>query len=440
MNKYIFIIALLCAAVILLSGCSPKLGGDVFALPNLPKEYVSLQNELNVIISNGAEYAAAENGVNRQAVQLVDLNADGTPEAIAVFTSGDGAIKAYVFGYGEDRYAQIGVLESYGRRIWSVDYPVCSEKGDRAIALSVTFDDEVTYGMTVASVRDGELRQMLDLQYSEVLFEDTDSDGCDELFFAVRNGASGAYLAQMYKLSGDEYKLRYTAAMCTEVRTVANMQIGMTADGKTALYIDSAASNGGFVSDVLTLDGSAPVNLTVDAAGGSGMATWRASAVYCADIDGDGITDVPVFEGGELKSMLSWKDFTLDDTKEIAKTYYNLTDKWYMLWPEKWGDAVSAERKSGADTSSVTFFVPQTAGDGYNGEVRNAILTVYVFTGENSGENLKSYPGIKVLATSGSTVYGCFLIENDYKRYSLNEEQLKEAFNVIEQSWNTEGY
>ncbi|MBQ3824151.1 MAG: hypothetical protein II808_02960, partial [Clostridia bacterium] len=165
----------------------------MFALPNLPKEYVSLQTELNGIISGGAEYAAAENGVNRQAVQLVDLNADGTSEAIAFFTTGDGLIKAYVFGYGEDKYAQTGVLECYGRRIWSVDYPVCSEKGERAIALSVTFDDDVTYGMNVASLKDGELRPMLDLQYSEALFEDADGDGCDEIFFAVRNGASGAF-------------------------------------------------------------------------------------------------------------------------------------------------------------------------------------------------------------------------------------------------------
>ena len=63
---------------------------------------------------------------------------------------------------------------------------------------------------------------------------------------------------------------------------------------------------------------------------------------------------------------------------------------------------------------------------------------MYIFSGDNSTENLKSYPGMKVLATSGATVYGYLLIENDYAQYAVSDEEVKEAFCVIEQTWNTE--
>lgn len=441
MNKYILLVLALLALTFMISGCSLVPDEGLFALPNLPREYVSLQNEINKIISGGAEYAVAETGANRQAVQLVDLNADGQNEAIAFFIMNGGAIRAYVFRYNsEGEYEEEGFVESYGRRIWSVDYPEISRRGDKAIAISTRYDDSVTYGLTIASPARGEIVTMLDLQYSAVLFEDSDEDGVEEIFFAISNGASGAFSAHMYKLSGDEYKPVHSCQMCTEVKTVSNMQIGFVAEDRKALFIDSAANGGGYVSDVLTLDGSTPVNLSVDAAGGSGMSTWRASSVYCRDINEDGITDVPVFEGGELRNLLSWKDLAEDETTTVLRTYYNVTDRWYMDWPEKWENAVSAERKSADEITTMTFFVPQTQSPELQGEVRNAIFTIYVFTGENSAENLKSYRTLDVLSSSGGTIYGCLLIENDYKQYSLSEEEVRKAFHVIEQSWNTEDY
>lgn len=56
---------------------------DLYCLPQLPEEYTELKNKIDDILSDGAEYAAPLSGSNVQPVQLVDLDGDGTEEAVA---------------------------------------------------------------------------------------------------------------------------------------------------------------------------------------------------------------------------------------------------------------------------------------------------------------------------------------------------------------------
>ena len=78
---------LLCAAVsllTLLSGCLfiPS-AEELYALPKLPEEYTNLEAELTQLMNDGYEYAAPTEGENIQMVQMVDLDQDGTDEAVA---------------------------------------------------------------------------------------------------------------------------------------------------------------------------------------------------------------------------------------------------------------------------------------------------------------------------------------------------------------------
>ena len=77
---------LLVLTALMTSGCgftiSPQ---ELYCLPKLPTEYTELDNRINAILSDGAEYAAPISGSNLQPVQLEDLNGDGQEEAVAFF-------------------------------------------------------------------------------------------------------------------------------------------------------------------------------------------------------------------------------------------------------------------------------------------------------------------------------------------------------------------
>ena len=85
---------------LLLSGCVfSSTVDELYQLPQLPAEYTELQNLLDAIQDQGAEYAAPTSGANIQPVQLVDLDGDGTQEAVAFFrrTGDEQPLKIYIF-------------------------------------------------------------------------------------------------------------------------------------------------------------------------------------------------------------------------------------------------------------------------------------------------------------------------------------------------------
>ena len=79
---------------LVLAGCAmPKLTLDpeeLYALPELPARYTTLNQQLNAIQESSAEYAAPVSGSNIQPVQMVDLDGDGREEALAFFRQSDG--------------------------------------------------------------------------------------------------------------------------------------------------------------------------------------------------------------------------------------------------------------------------------------------------------------------------------------------------------------
>ena len=114
--------------VLALAGCTmPKLTLDpeeLYALPELPARYTTLNQQLNALQESGAEYAAPVSGSNIQPVQMVDLDGDGREEALAFFRQSDGEkpLKIYVFTDNGDSYAQTAVIEGSGLAVYSIAY------------------------------------------------------------------------------------------------------------------------------------------------------------------------------------------------------------------------------------------------------------------------------------------------------------------------------
>lgn len=411
-------------------------GGDsLLSPPNLPTEYVQLQKKLDAILAAGAEYTLAETGTEKQSVQMIDIDADGQNEVIAFFQMEQGQIRAYLFEYGQDGYYEVGFMEGNARRLYSVSYPVCHQSGRRAIALSWTSDETANRILSVSGYDGQQLYTMLQTQYTGLLYGDTDARGVSKIFLTTVNDVTGAHRARVFGIEGDKYDLIGETGMCAEVRSVLSLTLGRSSDGEKLLFADSAAHGGGYVTDVIAWD-SEHRNLSMDSISGSGSSTWRQAAVLSADINGDGITEVPAVEQG-MSGNIGWYTYGEGSRSQVAETYYSIADQWYILWPKSWGSNVLSQRTESDDVIMTTFYVPVMAGT--MGEVRNALLTVYVFVGDDSTENLQSYSGVRVLGTAGSTVYGYSIMPNDFPEYSLTDRDVSDMFSIIQTSYFGEG-
>ena len=145
---------LLAAALPLLCGCMMSASvDDLYALLQLPEEYESLSARLSEILALGAEYAAPQAGANLPPVQMVDLDGDGTDEALGFFriSSEERPLKVYVFRAVEDDYQQAAVIDGSGTSIHSIRYEDMDGDGVREILVSWQVSPEVralgVYGM-----------------------------------------------------------------------------------------------------------------------------------------------------------------------------------------------------------------------------------------------------------------------------------------------------
>ncbi|MEA5038685.1 MAG: hypothetical protein VB086_02485 [Clostridiaceae bacterium] len=449
MNVSILKKLLLSACILLFcSGCSLAYGDGLLALPKLPGEYVQLQKQLDKVLEGGASYAVAETGANRQAVQLADLDADGVDEAIAFFRTADGMYQIYVFRQTDDGYAEVGMIEAYANTLHSIYYPRYNVEGRLMLIVCWGAEDTSGYGMTALTMEASGLRTVLDLNYADMLVQDLDNDRVDELCFAVRDAVTGLYSARIYRWSGEKYEQLLDVSMCLEVKSVANMAYGMTLGDRYALFIDSQSISGGYVTDIISYDGRTAANETIDPASGSGSATWRPISVFSADINDDGVLDVPVGRTGsdEQRSRLQWYDFRGGvEESMVASTYHCPTEAWYFVWPGAWGDVVQTTKISSPNLFKTTFSVGiPTSSDPQSNEEkddrRTQLLSIWVFTGDNREEHRQLYPNLKLLKTTSTAIYCYSLNESDFPNYALTDAQITSLFHTIEANWLSEVY
>ncbi|MBQ4578494.1 MAG: hypothetical protein IJA84_05465 [Clostridia bacterium] len=432
-------LACLSLALLLLGGCSLKFGDSLLLLPKVPTEYVQLQQQLNTILQQGAVYAVADSGMNRQAVQLVDLDGAGDEEALAFFRTETGAYQVYAFRKEGEHYTRIGMAEGYGNSLRAIYYPTLGD-GRLGLAMCWGFDEGGSYGMTVYNFGDSGMTVLMDIQYADVAIEDIDGDGAQEMAFAVRDSVTGLYSARVCQFRDDQYRVLYEVPMCLEVRSVASMRFGKVDRNQVGLYIDSVATTGGYVTDLIWYDGRMAANRTIDQASGSGAKTWRPTSVFCTDVSGDGRVDVPVshtfsYEPNEteLRSRLDWVNYDeLGAETLVSSTLHRASENWYLVWPESWGEQVRLDSVSTVSLSQTVCWTPGPEGQ------RQRLLTVYLFTGDSRENDAALYRKLQPLASNAYGLYRCDLHESDPA--SLTLEQVRSLFHTVEVSWNSEEY
>ena len=433
-----------------LSGCSvPRMtlnSEDLYTLPTLPAKYTELNAQLSAILEGGAEYAAPTSGANTQAVQLVDLDGDGREEAVAFFRNAEEEkpLKIYIFTAADDRYVQSDLIEGSGTGIYSIAYNDLDGDGRMELLVGWKATAELQ-ALEVYALRPTGAESLARSDYVKYTTADLDQDQRQELV-VFHADAEGAGVADYYRWQEDGSFAIQSSARLSMTMAELNQQGRVTQgslEGETpALFVTGVTETARAVTDIRAVRNGELANIVLsDLTGVSGEIASFA-ALYPADLNNDGITEVPVpvetyvlgEEVGPSFQRVDWYAYdSAGRSQLVQRTYHAVEDRWYLRLPEAWVDRIWISRSATADEATVTFFQMEEGR-------AEPFLRITAITGSNR-ETRAARSGRFLLSRQSEVIYTGELLEaNNAWRYGVTADEVREAFSLITPEWSAGDY
>lgn len=427
-------------SALLLTGCVSQSAEELYALPKQPEEYYKLQNAIDRVLTADAVYAGPLTGSNQQAVQLADLDGDGTDEAIVfIKTTGERPLKAYIFDIGEDDvYENTGVIEGDGSAFDAVDYVQLDGKPGLEILLGRQLSEQITQSLCAYAYEDGRLTELMSTNYSEYTVVDLDGDDRRDVFVLRSSTEERGAVAELYRYGDGRMEPEPEVSLTEGAKQVKRMVTGYVAQGVPAVFVASAYGEDMIVTDIFAFAGKSFQNLTAGAATGLNAQTVRSYHVYATDIDEDGLIELPSMvalpsQSGETTYwIIDWYNLTPDGENKVKMTtFHTYLDGWYLDVPDSWHDQLTVSRTELESGERGYVFSK------WNGRDRQAeeILTVCAFTGDDRLERAQA-EGWFLLAEKGETAYGASFGQCQWAE-KLTQEEIRAMFHFIQVDWNT---
>lgn len=433
-------LALLAAALtLLLSGCFVKTVDELYTLPRHSDEYDRLELAIEAVLSSqNAAYAAPVSGVNQQSVQLADLDGDGLEEAIAFLkAAGDKPLKACIFSRADGDYHLTDMIEGDGTSFASVEYVQLSGRPGAELVIGRQLSTDVLQSLSVYSYSDGHVAELMTTNYSEYRVVDLDGDGQKDIFLLRFEAEQPQGVAELYRWKDGQMEREKEAYLTAGASPVKRILAGNLMKDVPAVFVSSTYEDNGLVTDVFAFqDGAFRSVITREAE--SPVSTVRSYYVYAADIDGDGLIELPQIlplpsaEGSdENDSAISWYNLDLNG-RSLPKltTYHSFSGGWFLKLPDRWQNQFCITR--GAEVDGVRGY---EFSQWENGRRAELIFTIYAFSGEERNKSA-SADGRFILAEKGDVTYAAKLGTGKWAE-ELSEDRLKDMFHFIHIDWNS---
>jgi hypothetical protein len=436
----------------LLAGCLSQSGEDFYVLPQLPEDYLALQQTIKQVMDTlGAEYAAPTSGSNVQNIQLQDLDGDGAQESAVAFfrvPGGEKPLKIYIFRQDPEteEYETAWIVEGDGSAIYSVAFEDLG--GGEAKEMVVSW--QISTGVQSLSAyflqTGGDAVELMRSGYTKSAVVDLDRDNEKEIVLVQLDTAEDNSRAELYKYDDGLMTLTSTAPLSVDLTDVQGVKVGCLTDQIPALFVSSNfGEGGGRITDILAIRDGELANLTLDESSGMSVQTVRYykdfQDVNGLDINSDGILELPIpkplallEETGTQTYVLHWNQYDLQgEAQRVCTTYHCYDDGWYLITPESWQNQVTVARRSSVTVSerAVSFYYWPPGS-----EEPQEFLTIYRLTG--SSRTSRATIDDRFLLLEGSNVVYAAKFQDTQWDCGLNGDELRERFNLIRVDWSSD--
>ncbi len=441
MRKRIKILGLMLLLSVLLSGCFFRSVDELYCLPQQSEEYNDLQTAINLALSqNNANYSGPISGSNQQAVQLVDLDGDGTDEAIAFLkAAGDNPLKIAIFKRTGENYENVATIENAGSAFSSVEYLQLDDKPGMEILVGRQVGDQVLQSLGAYTLQENHIVELMSTNYSEYTTADLDNNGLSEVVVLRFDSEEHTGVVERFCYRDGQLERDPEVLMSTSIGSIKRIITGKLQENVPAVFVASLYEESSVLTDIFALRNGCLANITALAETGTAAETVRNYFVYATDIDGDGLMELPRPEllssygtEGENYWTITWYNMTLNgETVDKMTTYHNYSSGWYVVLPDAWKGHLIVTR--GNEASGVLGYVFSHWEN--NEEAPEELFTIYEFSGIDRN-TLAEADGRFSLGERGDITYAAHLAETGWAA-SVTKTDLADWFRFIYVDWNT---
>lgn len=440
-KKYILASLAVLLLLILCTGCAGQPADSLYALPKQPDEYYELQSAIDQVLGTGAAYAGPLTGANQQAVQLTDLDGDGEDEAIVfVKVSGAKALRVCIFDDGEDgTYQNTAVIEGDGSAFDAVDYIQMDGEPGLEIIVGRQLSEQISQSLGAYTYREGRIVELMTANYAEYTVVDLDGDDCRDIFILRQEADDRTGVAELYRFENGSVIRESEVSLSTGATQIKRMVTGYVAPDVPAVFVASAYGQENIITDIFACMNGKFRNISSNAETGLSAQTIRNYNVYAADIDGDGLVELPTpvalpseEAAEETYWVIDWFNLGVDGQRTTKMTtFHSYQNGWYLEIPEQWRDQLTITRRQ------EDLYIHGYTFSKWNGRNSRSeeIFTIYSFAGDDRLMQA-SAEGRFLLAEKGETAFAASFGESEWAG-DLTEEDLKAMFRFIQVDWNS---
>ncbi len=432
--KKILALLLVAGLALGLSGCFMDPAESLYAVPLQPESFYDLQTEIEKLIEGGAAYSPPTAGDHQQTLQMVNLDSDREEEAVVFLkTEGDAPLCLCVFDRQGEKYTPVDQVLGAGYAFDSVFYESIDDRPGQEIVIGRKIGEGVPLVLSVYSLREEGLTELMSTHYAEFVIADLDADGSREIVSFRADGDAQNGVAEYYRWAGDELVRAKESNLSAPVSAIKRIIKGRMCQNVPAVFVGSAFGENLLITDIFALKGGVFRNMITPDDTGFSVETLREYYVYSGDIDTDGLIELPRIKplapiqgdpNSENQSLITW--FNLQEngqTVDKCVTYHNYSSGWYLLIPHWMQDMVAVTRYS-LGSSQVYSFVDRTKG--------RELFALTAFNSDTAERSMDAH-GMEKLTQKGDIVYACRIDET----VDLSLQALREMFCFIRMDWNT---
>lgn len=326
-------ITFLAACCLLLSACSSFQFNltDLMQAPKLSEDQAEIYEALTDAVGvSDVQLKYPKSGAYRSAFVMFDLDADGEKEALVFYNmpSWGGNVRIMILDHQQEKWVSVYDAVGEGTDITEVDFRILTSSGRYCLMIGWEQGTSENTNISVYDYTGGQLRVLFESEYSQMLIEDIDQDGVQEILLGVFKASAKMGSIRLINDTDEGLQPVSRVVMDNTITKFLGIDIGFLSEDQTAVFVDAYTSSTQIVTEVMVYTEEGRLVPLSGHAGDLDRLLVRELPVRCEDIDGDGILEIPVSlneyneeerEDDNRKNMIQYVRLSNPEALEMLK-------------------------------------------------------------------------------------------------------------------------